>query len=105
MLVAQNSLGPVCPVPLTVRGITPSAREEPPAKFLTFGNQLNTTVSLAVTGTGDPEVKKTHEDRNYAARRRDTEPSKRTASETRFDARKRRVVEISVFFSSCDTPL
>ena len=23
MLVAQNSLGPVCPVPLTVRGIPP----------------------------------------------------------------------------------
>ena len=24
MLVAQNSLGPVCPVPLTVRGIGPA---------------------------------------------------------------------------------
>ena len=26
MLVAQNSLGPVCPVPLTVRGIAAAAR-------------------------------------------------------------------------------
>ena len=36
MLVAQNSLGPVCPVPLTVRG---TAAMDPTLPFLTLSKK------------------------------------------------------------------
>ena len=38
MLVAQNSLGPVCPVPLTVRGIR--VLRAAPARDVVFGAEL-----------------------------------------------------------------